>query len=97
MGNEAAAASMSRALFCVEGPTVNKDLPGGGTDKAVYKSTRRDSFRVGEMYCEVPVGEISSGKVQVVPKGDFNCLKNKKPQPGAEQRSSGLGQKQPVH
>lgn len=61
---------------------MNKDLLGGGTDKAVYKSMRRDSLRVGEMYCEVPVEEISSGKVQVVLKGDFNCLKNKKAQPG---------------
>lgn len=77
MGNEAAAASMPRALFCVEGPTVNKRPAGTvytqGKDKEVCKSMRRDSFRVGEMYCKVPGKEISSGKVQVVKKGDFSC------------------------
>lgn len=57
---------------------------------------KKDSFRVGEMYCKVPRKEISSGKVQVVKKGDFSCLKNKKAQPDPEQRSSDLGQEQRV-
>lgn len=34
--------------------------------------------------------------VQVVKKSDFNCQKDKKAQPGLEQRSSDLGQEQQV-
>lgn len=47
------------------------------------------------MYYEVPGKEISSGKVQVK-KGDVGCLKNKKAQPGLEQRGSDLDQEQQV-